>query len=125
MRSIIPVLVSAVLLLALACGDDEESPTGGTPAPFTGLVRVVDFQFLPASATIAVGDSVTWRFDGSSSHTVTEGSGPSDPGPIFDSSPARSSGTFGYRFNSAGTYQYYCVPHFASGMRGTITVTGP
>jgi plastocyanin len=126
MRSIAPAFASALALLVLACGDDDTTPTsgGGTPTPFAGVVRVINNQFVPASATIEVGDSVTWRFEGSNQHTVTEGSGPSDPNPDFNSG-LRDSGTFGWRFNSAGTFQYYCQPHFAMGMRGTITVTGP
>ncbi|MDH3197549.1 MAG: plastocyanin/azurin family copper-binding protein [Candidatus Krumholzibacteria bacterium] len=114
----------AGVLLAAGCGEDASPTNGGTPAVFNGVVRVVDNQFIPASAAIAAGDSVTWRFEGSASHTVTEGTGPTDPGPLFDSG-LRNSGTFGYRFTSAGTFQYYCNPHFAQGMRGTITVAGP
>jgi plastocyanin len=123
LASIFPFALAGVLLLA-GCGEDESPASGGTPAPFNGVVRIVDFQFVPASAAIAVGDSVTWRFEGSASHTVTEGSGPTDPGPLFDSG-LRNSGTFGYRFTSAGTFQYYCDPHFPQGMVGSITVAGP
>lgn len=32
-------------------------------------------------------------------------------------------GEYSYEFQEAGTYDYYCIPQYASGMTGTITVT--
>jgi plastocyanin len=111
------------LALAPACGDDAAGPEEN-PGPFTGTISVRNTSFSPAAVTIAVGDSVTWRWDGGS-HSVTQGTTPDpsqDPTRLFDSG-VKSSGTFGYRFTSAGTVPYFCRPHFASGMKGTITVT--
>jgi plastocyanin len=117
--------LSLILVLAVAScgGDDAAAPEDD--GPFTGTIRVLDNRFSPPSVTIAAGDSVTWRWDGSTSHTVTHGTSPDpaqDPTRLFDT-PLKSSGTFGYRFTSAGSYPYFCRPHFSMGMTGTITVT--
>lgn len=98
-----------------ACGDDDSTapPTNG---PFTGTIQVKDNFFSPASATIDVGDSVTWHWNGTG-HTVTS-TASSDF--AFDSG-TKTSGTFGRRFNSAGTARYFCTIH-GSSMSGTITV---
>lgn len=112
---------AAVLAGTLSCGDDD---TTAPDEPFTGTIRVLDNRFSPASVTIATGDSVTWSWQGSGSHSVTQGTtlDPSeDPSRLFDEGP-KSSGTYGYRFTAAGTVPYFCRPHFNMGMKGTITV---
>ena len=79
-------------------------------------VSIRDNFYSPQTITISTGSSVTWRNDGSMSHTVT-----------FDS-PYSDSGTVSYgnsytkTFNTAGTYTYHC--NFHSGMTGTVIVTG-
>lgn len=120
------VILIAVSALVAACGDDDSTapPDDG---PFTGTIRVLDNRFSPASVTISLGDSVTWRWEGGSNHTVTHGTSeaaPPDVDKLFDS-PLQDSGTFGYRFSdpaTLGTVPYFCRPHLAAGMTGTITV---
>lgn len=108
---------AAIALVAAiaACGGDDSTapPTNGT---FNGTVEVKNNFFSPSAATISVGDSVTWHWNGGS-HSVTS-TGTSDF--AFDSG-VKTSGTFGRRFNSAGTARYFCTVH-GSGMSGTITV---
>jgi plastocyanin len=105
-----------------ACGDDSPSDGGGDgDGTFNGTIRVLDNAFSPRSVTISAGDSVTWRWEGSNSHTVTHGTDPGNLGGLFNEGP-KSSGTFGYRFDNAGTYRYFCLPHFSAGMTGSITV---
>lgn len=119
--SIIGIGVATGLVIGMsACGDDDPAapPNDG---PFTGTIQVRDNSFSPKTVTIAVGDSVTWQWVGSNSHTVTHGTSPSNLGGLFDEGP-KSSGTFGYRFTSAGSVPYFCIPHFDMGMTGTITV---
>ncbi|HEX5132603.1 MAG TPA: plastocyanin/azurin family copper-binding protein [Candidatus Krumholzibacteria bacterium] len=120
-------LFSLPLLLGvsmLACGGDDST---GPPedAPFTGTIHILDDRFSPRDVTVAAGDSVTWRWEGSHSHSVTQGTTPDasqDPSRLFDSG-IKNSGTFGYRFTAAGSVPYFCRPHFAIGMKGTVTVT--
>jgi plastocyanin len=112
-----------VLALALAaCSDDD--PAEPQDGPYTGTIHILDNRFSPANVTISAGDSVTWSWDGNDGHTVTHGSSPTSPpnaSKLFDT-PERTSGTFGFRFNNAGTFAYFCRPHYNMGMRGTITV---
>ena len=79
---------------------------------------------------INVGDEVTWVWDLSGttylSHTTTEcGASCDSPTttPLWDSSPARSSGSFPFTFNQPGTYLYMCTVH-GPAMSGTIIVNG-
>jgi plastocyanin len=114
-------LAFALAAFSGACSDDSTAPEDG---PFTGTIHVLDNRFSPANVTINAGDSVTWRWEGNNSHTVTHGTSPtvpSDPNKLFDS-PLQSSGTFGYRFTGVGTFAYFCRPHFSMGMKGTVTV---
>jgi plastocyanin len=82
-------------------------------------VGVVDFEFQPATRSIAVGDTVVWRFmaDG---HTTTANSGQAER---WNSGPAAtpSGQTFRHTFDTAGRFQYVCIPH-SGFMKGTIQV---
>jgi len=117
-------LASFLLPLTLsACGDDNPAQPP-QDVPFTGTIYVLDDRFSPASVTIAVGDSVTWAWQGVHPHTVTQGNTPDaseDSSRLFDS-PSMTSGTFGYRFSTPETVPYFCRPHYAIGMKGTIVV---
>lgn len=118
------LVLATALAFALAlgaCGGDDDPADPDDGGPFNGTIRVLDTRFSPADVTIAAGDSVTWRWEGSMTHSVEEGTSLTNPTPLFDSGN-KTSGTFGYRFTTAGTYPYFCRPHFAVGMRGTITV---
>lgn len=119
--TVIAIGIATGLFIGMpACGDDDPyaPPNDG---PFTGTIQVRDNSFSPRTVTISVGDSVTWQWVGSSNHTVTHGSSPSNLGGLFDT-PEKSSGTFGYRFNTPGSIPYFCRPHFAMGMTGTVNV---
>ena len=118
--SIIGIAIATGMVIGMpACGDDD--PAAPNDGPFTGTIQVRDNSFSPNPVTISVGDSVTWQWVGSNSHSVTHGTDPGNIGVLFNEGP-KSSGTFGYRFTSAGTVHYFCIPHFDMGMKGTITV---
>jgi len=87
-------------------------------------VTIVDFSFNPASLQIAAGDTVTWVNDGSFTHTTTSGttSGGPNPDGVWDSGALNSGASYSHTFPSAGTFPYYCAPHY-SFMTGSITVS--
>jgi plastocyanin len=125
----LPATFAAVLActLALSCGDDSGTGINDDDSAFTGTIRVVDNRFSPADVTIAVGDSVTWRWEGSLAHSVTQGTTPDpseDGSRLFDSG-TRTTGSFGYRFTTPGEVPYFCRPHFAAGMKGVVRVSSP
>ena len=89
--------------------------------------------FEPEELTVSVGDTVTWEF-ASPGHNVyayddqeqvqlpegAEGFGSAPKGEKFQTKP--EGGTFEHTFETAGTYQYVCVPHVSSDMIGTVVV---
>jgi plastocyanin len=74
-------------------------------------------KFSPASATVKVGQKVTWTNDDPVVHNVTAKSGAS-----FKSSDFGNGKTFSFTPTKAGTISYVCTLH--SGMTGTLKVTG-
>lgn len=82
-------------------------------------VQVVDFKFLPASLSIAVGDTVVWKVTQECcvAHTVTR-----TLSPAWNSGSLGLGATFHRAFPVCGTYAYFCSPHQGLGMVGTIQV---
>jgi plastocyanin len=90
-------------------------------------------KFEPASLTVPKGTTVTWRNASSVEHTVTDDPGKAanqaDAGlptgaEAWDSGMIAPGQTFQHTFEAPGTYHYFCIPHEATGMVGTVTVTG-
>lgn len=98
------------------------------------IVNQGGFNFTPQDLTIEVGDIVRW-VHGNGDHTVTEGPGPIPTGgeafnelltPSFPVVQIVFDTQFLHDFPRTGNlYDYYCIPHFAFAMVGTITVESP
>lgn len=91
----------------------------GVALPWTALaasqtVTIQDFSFTPASVTVNMGESVTWRNTGGDPHTATANAGAFDTGVL---NPGQSKTIV---FGTAGTFDYHCAIH--ASMRGTVTV---
>jgi plastocyanin len=86
-------------------------------------VDVKDFFFDPGVINVNVGDTVEWENKGAVSHTSTSGSGCSSDGK-WDSGLIAPGGTFQFTFNQSGTFPYFCTPHCAMGMVGSVVVNG-
>jgi plastocyanin len=118
------VLASASLM---SCGSEE---AGTTPADHT--ITVSNNKFTPAALTVKAGQTVEWVFQ-EGIHDVT--SGTTNPGDAttppsckadgkFTSGDPQSSGTFRYKFTTAGVYPYFCTPHCNPQKQfGSVTVT--
>lgn len=120
------IAVAAALLGAASfgCGSSYSPPASPTPTPTTGSGSPVSIvsgastkassAYAPNPITVAVGGSVTWMNNDSTSHTSTADGG------------AWSSGTIGpgasytKQFSSAGTFTYHCSIH--PGMVGSVVV---
>lgn len=105
--------VLTAVLLASGCSDDKSNNGGAGP------------RFDPDEITIVVGDTI--RFVSvTGDHTVTSGTGSNDPnsGDLFNANIPQGD-DFRHVFNDAGVIPYYCIPHEADGMTGTVTVTAP
>jgi plastocyanin len=102
-------LVALLVLAPSAWAQDQEV-----------TVRMEDNFFDPANITVEPGTTVTWVQSGSNPHTTTSYDGLWDSGMIGGG----SGGTFSFTFDEPGTYEYFCIPHEALGMVGSVTVTG-
>lgn len=119
--------------------------TSGEPEPITGKtwdVRMIaagdSYRFAPASLTIRRGDAVRWTLVAGPGHNVTFWPDSIPPGSsaTLQRNMARTAAplaspllvdpdqTYLVSFGGlpAGTYHYYCAPHVAFGMIGTIIV---
>lgn len=78
-------------------------------------------SFSPANLTVAAGTTVTWVWQ-SSGHSLDSGAGCS-PDAKFTSGGIQNSGfTLTHKFDTPGTYPFYCGVHCGSNMKGTVTV---
>ena len=103
------------------------STTGGIKASILqGAPNLGDKAFSPNPINVKVGGTVTWTNKDTIGHTVTSGTGPSDPnkGKEFDSglstllTPGK---TFSHTFNTAGAFTYFCQVHPT--MMGKVVVS--
>lgn len=98
------------------CASIYVSVSGSVLGASTYNVSIRDNYFSPQTITIPAGSSITWRNDGSMSHTVTFDNPYSDSGIIYSGS------TYTKIFSTSGTYTYHCRVH--PGMTATVIVTG-
>lgn len=96
-----------------ACTAEDVLDTGPT-------VTVKSNTFEPSTLTIKVGDTVTWKWAGGI-HNVVSGTSCKTDGKFSSGTPV-SGATFEHRFDTAGTYDYFCEPHCTVGMVGKIVV---
>jgi plastocyanin len=89
-----------------------------TAAPAKVSVTIKNFTFEPKEVTIAPGTTVEWTDQGGR-HDVTADDG------SFKSSTLTAGQKFEHKFDSAGSYAYFCSNHGAKGghdMAGKVTV---
>jgi plastocyanin len=92
---------------------------GGTKVSIVpGAATLGDKGFSPNPINVKVGDTVTWTNGDNMEHTVTSGTGPSDPnmGKQFDSGLSgpfvlTEGKTFSHQFTKAGEFPYFCQIH--------------
>ena len=111
------------VLLAIIAPSLLFHPTMAGAATVTVTVGAGGFVFRPSSVTINTGDTVLWTWS-SSGHSVTSGS-PGMPTGLWDSGIRNQGAMFSHTFNTAGLFPYFCVPHAAFGMVGSVTVVAP
>ena len=122
-------LVSLFLLalVGTGCKSDSSNPYGAptSPSPYIppsplstspNTVSLSGSAFNPATITVSVGTTVTWKNDDSYTHTSTSDTG------VWDSGNIAGGATASAKFNTAGTFPYHCIYHGPMGMKGTVIV---
>jgi plastocyanin len=128
---LVPGLLVLALLTTMACGsnthlfvahdmpdvahaahDDGTSMPVSTASQTDSVTPMMEaqlvienFQFNPPVLTVPVGTTVTWVNHDRDEHTVTSSTR------LFSSAGLDPNETYSYRFDTAGTYAYFCALH--------------
>jgi plastocyanin len=91
-------------------------------------VNIKLIAYKPGTLTVAAGSTVTWHQMDPGVHTVTSGTVMQNGGGVtpqpdgkFDSGEIKTGTTYSHKFDTPGTYTYFCEIHPAT-MHGEITV---
>ena len=124
------ILSSLVVLFAIAsmvavapdafANHHMQTVTNAPGSSVPGCEETADGCFIPSPVTIPVGGTVTWENNDTAAHTSTAGSAVDGPSGVFDSSLIMAGSSFSHTFDSAGTYDYFCMVH--PWMSGTVIV---
>jgi plastocyanin len=142
--------LASLALLVAACGtgpipgqpagqptssSSSSTPTGCTTANAQSSVTIDatnSLKFVPATACLKAGGTVTWKSTSDITHTTTDE--PSLAAVASDAAlPKGAPGwnhvlaagaSFSLKLTVAGTYKYFCIPHETLGMVASITVVG-
>ena len=100
-------------------GGNQSSGGGGGSTKTVEVGAGSGTSFAPEEVTIAPGDTVVWEWTGEGgAHNVV-----AEDGAFNSGSPEEGSGiTFEHTFQETGEFSYYCEPHEAVGMVGTVIV---
>jgi LPXTG-motif cell wall-anchored protein len=98
----------------LADSPPADGPGGGARKSASASVTMGDFFFSPASASVAVGDTVTWRNNGDAPHNAVADDG------SFSTPNLNKGQSASETFSQAGTFSYICTIH--PQMKGTVRV---
>ena len=125
------LLVANVLF---STGLAVKTPASEEPAAVVGMTNTM--QYAPDTVRVQVGETVRWKNSSDVMHTVTADPAEAfkdasvalpDGAETFNSGNLNPSATFEHTFEVPGTYRYFCIPHEAVGMNGTVIVapSGP
>jgi plastocyanin len=102
-----------------SCSSNDEA-NGLLTAPVTEVSVTPDNRFSPASVHVKKDDVVRWTWSGGL-HNVVSGQSCTPDGQ-FSSGPEATSGSFERKFETVGTFPYFCTPHCDMGMTGEVIV---
>jgi len=77
--------------------------------------------YMPYNAALDIGGEAMWHNVDTMAHTVSSGTPAEGLDDVFDSSLVAAGGMFSYKFEEAGTYDYFCMVH--PWMTGIVTVS--
>ena len=91
------------------------APTPVTAQPETREIAIASFAFSPASVTVKAGTNVKWTNKDGAPHSIV-----SSDGQFTASSVLSNGGSYQFKFDKPGTYNYACGLH--PSMSGQIIV---
>lgn len=127
-----------LISISIGVGGSLTGCLSGPSFPDADVVAGADGRnvFEPAELTVTAGETVTWGF-ASAGHNVccraddndsvgvpadAEGFASYGPDESPDGSFVPRGGTYEHTFETAGQYDYVCIPHDDLGMTGTVYV---
>jgi len=120
-------LLAIFSLIAVAPSAFAEHGEGGMSATVTNApgsstpgCEETDNCFVPSTVVITVGGTVTWDNTVNAAHTSSSGTAADGPDGVFDSSLIMAGGSYSHTFDTAGTFDYFCMVH--PWMQGTVIV---
>ena len=116
----IATAVATAFLLAcpglIACSNSEVDDATEL-AEVTSVLTDITLENL----TVEVGTTVKWTNEDVQYHTITSGTA-EERSNLWDSGILKRGESFSYRFQGAGTFEYFCTLH-PHAMGGSVTVT--
>jgi plastocyanin len=125
-RSVRLHLAALATIGALTSGGCSGGGSGGggvTNPPGSQVVEVhatAGNRFSPGTITISRGTTVRWIAD-VGGHTVTPDNA-AQAGAWSSAALNTTGATFEFTFNTAGDFDYHCIPHQSAGMTGLVRV---
>lgn len=122
----IPTSLALGLTVGVAMG---LAPAAAQETVVVEMTQQLEFQ--PETVTISVGDTVEWRNTSNLPHTATfDPEAAADASNVvlpegvepFGSGTLSGGESFSHTFETAGRYQYVCLPHEMAGMIGEVIV---
>lgn len=109
-----------MLPLLVILGACSSTATDDPSTTATNVVTLNATTFEPATITIKAGQTVTWKW-ATGTHDVESGKSCTPDGKFSSGEPV-AGGTFEQKFDTAGTFDYFCSVHCGSGMVGKVIV---
>lgn len=140
-RRVLATTATALAVGLAGCSGSDDGNGGGGDGYTVAMTDGLAFD--PETLTVSEGETVTWENTGTVGHSVTaytdsipDGAEYFASGGFDAEAPARdayaagdeASGdvpggeTWEHTFETAGTHEYFCIPHETSEMVGTVEV---
>jgi plastocyanin len=125
MKRFTPTLLTALVALA-----PLSFVTAEPPEIAVQMTQAKSFE--PKTITVKTGDTVVWKNVSDMPHTVTDvpslaataqDAALPPNAKEFDSGLISPGKDYSHTFTVPGTYKYFCIPHEAAGMLGTVIVS--
>jgi len=112
---------SIIAITPLAFADHPKIDINMVVGSSTPGCETNNMCYMPYNAALDIGGEAMWHNVDTMAHTVSSGTPAEGLDDVFDSSLVAAGGMFSYKFEEAGTYDYFCMVH--PWMTGIVTVS--